>query len=533
MFADCTHLTIDPEQENLEQMFLRCSKLKNCKGFLMNTAIEGGVPAGLFESCRDTIEDVSYMFAGCKNLNKEIQTGYAIINDPKKVEINYNNYLSNHFESLKDTLNYGSFEEFKAAVIQGDYINSAILSLTDYLDTYKLVEIQKKGLLSDCINLQKVDHMFSGCENIPGAIPADMFYMSITDKNPKGQNSKISSLAGLFEGCYHLTLAHPTAISQTKLTYEKGSTIAYKTATDELIQKDQVGSGNYFEIYPTVRVLDETVEIDNDNIYLVPDNWLDSLPGLSDVSSLFYHVGTLRSNSEEKRLIKIPDETNPFTYAALKIPNGIFKASKMNLSNLSGAFAFMSNTRKTTLDSEFLRGCEKVTDISDMFMGSQIESLGTQSNMLFQRNGQTKINNAYRAFYGTNLFEPYTVKNNVYTFYFTDEDLDEAFITSLKKTRLADSYAPVLSDKSKFPQLSIVEKKVGGAFYGTYANPYYIKDGDNYKANSVNTVFSDNTKGTLNPLFTSGLSLDIGATSGFKVPNLNWQELFYLNVICN
>jgi hypothetical protein len=524
MFADCSKLSNTDEQGNnlnIEYMFKGCTQLTNCKGFLMNTAISGNIPAGIFDDCRSSINDVSYMFAGCESLYGHIKTGYAIINKPDIMNQNYTNYLIDHYESLKDTLEYDSFEQFKEAVASKEYINENILDFNDYLEVYKVIDIQKKGLLSDCTALSTVDHMFCGCKNLSGAIPADMFYMSVTENNPTGINNKISSLEGLFENCHSLTLASPNMKTSSKPEYGTRA-VAYISTSGELCQVIQRGCGNYSDIYPTIKVSENNVQIGNTeaDIYLVPDNWLDSLTTLSNVSKLFYNVGTLRNSNN--KVIVIPTDELPFTYSALKIPLGLFKSSKNYLSNLSGTFAFMSNTGKTVLNADFLSGCTQITNISDMFIGTKLLSIGTSTSTLFQKNGQTQINNVYRAFYGANTFE------HSASYYTSADVLDTVFSNSLKTTGLPGSVAPVFNDANKFPLLSSMHQDfVGGAFTGTKVSPYYKLENGSYVANVTSTG------GSIPDVLTAGLGLDIGANSGFSVSNLTWTELFGLNLICN
>jgi hypothetical protein len=119
MFANCTTLAYELGQDNKE-LFTNCSKLNNCCGMFFNSSISGEVPASMFNDCRATLADTSYMFAKCANLS-HIGTGAALINNPKEYDNSeINHYLANHRESILDT--FGTIEKFKANLLKPEPI---------------------------------------------------------------------------------------------------------------------------------------------------------------------------------------------------------------------------------------------------------------------------------------------------------------------------------------------------------------------------------------------------------------------------
>jgi hypothetical protein len=89
LFADASNLeaTFD------EKLFANHTKLSDCSAMFFNVkklaALDSVIPATLFNRCRTTLKDTSYMFAGCEELGARIDTGWVIINDPLQVDSKY------------------------------------------------------------------------------------------------------------------------------------------------------------------------------------------------------------------------------------------------------------------------------------------------------------------------------------------------------------------------------------------------------------------------------------------------------------
>ena len=116
MFANCTALQYVLGQDDRDGLFTNCKRLNNCCGMFFNSGISGEVPASMFNDCRATIADTSYMFAKCANLS-HIDTGAALINNPKDYdssEIKY--YLASHEDSIINT--FGTVAKFKTNLLK-------------------------------------------------------------------------------------------------------------------------------------------------------------------------------------------------------------------------------------------------------------------------------------------------------------------------------------------------------------------------------------------------------------------------------
>jgi hypothetical protein len=119
MFKNCTRLGIN--MDNNADIFAGCSSLQNTSELFYGCEnLTGSIPARLFNSCRNTIINVSKMFQNCTGLNGTIGTGNE-----------HNTDLSNPNFQL--------------------------------------------GLLAECLNLTDASYMFSGCIHLSGQLPWDMF----------------------------------------------------------------------------------------------------------------------------------------------------------------------------------------------------------------------------------------------------------------------------------------------------------------------------------------------------------------------
>jgi hypothetical protein len=117
MFANCPNVTSALANEGIS-ILAPCQSLIYCTGMFANSGISGKVPASLFNGCRDTLVDISHMFAGCKGLTG-IECGKAIINDPFKfckndaVDAIWNT-LDNELMLTQD---FANITEFKNALL--------------------------------------------------------------------------------------------------------------------------------------------------------------------------------------------------------------------------------------------------------------------------------------------------------------------------------------------------------------------------------------------------------------------------------
>ena len=149
VFANCYSLPgVIPET-----LFKGCTKLAYTRGMFSNCESLGltsdsdaiSIPNRLFDSCRSTIVDTSFMFAYCGFAGR-IGTGSAPIN---------NNYTN-------------------------------------------------KGLLAECLKLTSTRAMFAGCHNLKGAIPEDIFYTL----DNQSLYSKLSDISRMFNNCWGLGVTY-------------------------------------------------------------------------------------------------------------------------------------------------------------------------------------------------------------------------------------------------------------------------------------------------------------------------------------
>ena len=114
MFAGCTALcSVDLASE--ESIFKGCTNLANCKGMFMKSGLtdmqdhyESGtavINSSLFEDCRSSLKNTSYMFADCTNLGGAIGTGYAQINNEEPLKARYVEYKRQVATGLINSLN--------------------------------------------------------------------------------------------------------------------------------------------------------------------------------------------------------------------------------------------------------------------------------------------------------------------------------------------------------------------------------------------------------------------------------------------
>jgi hypothetical protein len=104
-FADCDLTSFDFNCSPFEG----CISLANCKAlFLDNLSMEaadtdvdiGVIPASLFNDCRSTLTDCSYMFANCHGLTGALGTGEVWLNRIDQLETNYITAKKNSVASI-------------------------------------------------------------------------------------------------------------------------------------------------------------------------------------------------------------------------------------------------------------------------------------------------------------------------------------------------------------------------------------------------------------------------------------------------
>jgi hypothetical protein len=144
IFADCKKLTFKLTKET----FKGCNKLKQASAVFMNTKLQSGaedneaaIPATLFEECRNSLQNVSYMFANCKELSGYLGTGYAEINNETTLANKYSthlktifNQLNTKFTSFTNNNSYKYVDAESAAALQTDFFKSYFIDLLGYTE---------------------------------------------------------------------------------------------------------------------------------------------------------------------------------------------------------------------------------------------------------------------------------------------------------------------------------------------------------------------------------------------------------------
>ena len=558
LFAGCASFAARIDDEDALP-FKDLTSLVNCAGTFMNSGIIGNVPAELFNSCRSTLQNVRYMFAGCTGLNGRVKTGYAIINDPDAQAVAYDTYLTNYYNQNKETTprfvqdyadlaafktaalaghypktltdadveafyanhsneellqDYTSLEEFKTAVSTGAFkiVDNDFIDKATFLRTNININIIQPGLLADTLALGYVDHMFSGCKNLVGAIPADMFYLSAGRKN-----TRIASLSGLFADCQKLTLDSATFVNSKDNSVDSSTIAYYPVAGSSAIARYSIaGGGNYSAVYPKILVTRGaedavTIEVNKtgENCEMphsfVPADWITGLTNITDISHIFFGVGAIRDASNH---ICINTNNTPFTYSALNLPNDLFRA-QAGIKTAKNAFMQIPTLGRTTLNRDFLQNSlGSLTSVYRIFLGTKLKSIGTEDSRIFERKGaaiNNTLNEVTSAFYRTN-----NIGYNANCFA-DDDKTDPAFAAqALTTTGLRTSFAPRFYDSTKFTNVD--GNKLAGTFYATYVSPYYAGD-------SVNKSYAaDYTNNTLNWSSAENYYTD--------VPTLTWSSLF-------
>jgi len=115
MFANCTNL----RSVEFSSLFAGCKSLSNCSSLFFqdaSLAYGGIIPATLFNSCRGSLTNVSYMFAGCTSLSGSIGVGTATVNDLTALDAAHKLYCENIAKGLINQTNKSLDSKVKEAI---------------------------------------------------------------------------------------------------------------------------------------------------------------------------------------------------------------------------------------------------------------------------------------------------------------------------------------------------------------------------------------------------------------------------------
>lgn len=300
--SGCTNLTYT------NYMFYNCNQLGSD-----DSATSISVPSNIFDSCRSRISNVAYMFAGC-GLNGSIGTGKAtkVVNDS---------------------------------------------GLTTY-------NIEKYGLLSECLQLVSASGMFYGCTKLKGSIPEDIFFTSEATK----LYMNLTDISWMFHNCQYMVM--------------KSTEYGIDGRNKQLIYGDEL-----------------KVE---DQGYLIPTNWLNKCPNLQNISYLFNHVSNPEGTSAQ------------FTKLTVLLDDLTF-AQQTRLQNASNAFSHIKSLNGSITAIFMQNSLNTLQNAAMIFAYSNLKSVGgEQYNAVFEKNTSTTAKNSVL----TNLtYAFYNTANNGMTGY--------------------------------------------------------------------------------------------------------------------
>lgn len=291
VFAGCFSLTGSIP----EDLFEGCNNLASTSGMFHRCFNLGvgessssiSIPNKLFDSCRNSIQDTSYMFAKC---------GFA-----------------------------GRIGTGTAPIIGDD----GLLANASY---------DNKGLLAECTSLLNTSAMFFGCRNLKGAIPEDIFYTRDNLNTYDG----LTNISYMFCDCYGLGLSYNSpdisggnnfrVYGETEIDTNTGLAVKYFIPNDWLSRCLNLTNISYlFNTVATVTPDWHTTVINepgctrnNSDKFILPDTVFSLQRSITNASAAFAGVSTIKGN----------------------LTNEFLKSSLSNLNNASMIFSYC-----TSLDS--------------------------------------------------------------------------------------------------------------------------------------------------------------------------------------
>ena len=371
-FAGCTNLS----DQLAGDMFQGCVKLENTAQMFLNCENLGttgdvydiSIPAELFEDCRGSLVNTSYMFRYC-GFKGRIGTGTA--------DVNINTWNDLYYR-LSDGTYYdekGNF--FKANGESVPSKNITVAKLQEYINdgtvteeqgpeqTEVTINVTQRGLLAECLRLVSVRGMFQGCRYLKGAIPQDMFY---TDSTTKIYN-RLTDMSYLFDNCNMLGLKY-----------------------------DTIHGWNPQVVY---------YDVDQDEPYFIPNNWMIRCTSVTTLFAMFRRTASVPNQYPDANAYYYGAadgvDVNKKTLPKLIIGEGTF-AGQLNVTDISWLFA-MNYSLGGSYTNQLFSTLQKLTDAQyTFFYCNKIESFGsTLTNAVFLPISATsknnKLKNMYAAFY--------------------------------------------------------------------------------------------------------------------------------------
>ena len=339
LFANCTGLSVDVPRV----LFNDCtalSTLRSCYAGCSN--LSGSLPEDLLKGCRNLVY-TNYMFFGCNQVG---------VNDlPTDISV-----PAGIFDSCRNTLVNTSYM-FDSCGFNGMIGTGEVEIAEDDetgLTTYTII---KHGLLSECLKLNSVAHMFRGCKDLKGAIPEDMFFTPDATK----LYVNLTDLSYLFDNCDYL------AMNSTEYGIDS--------------RNKQLIYGN--DLLPT------------ESGYLIPMNWLNKCPNIKNIQHIFNHVSNPLQVDAQFNCIELLLADMTFSQQTkIQLANNAFFCVKSLAASLTSVF--MQNSLNTLVDA------------SRIFAYSNLKQAGAvEFYAVFEKNTSLTaknnvLNNLECAFYHTN-----------------------------------------------------------------------------------------------------------------------------------
>jgi len=177
--GDITYIGLQTPIHNT--IFKDLTALEDAKDVFMNCyGLPGKLNADIFENCL-SLETTTGMFYGCSNL--------GIDDDSNSISIS-----NKIFDYCRDSLIDVSYMFTQCGFAGRIGIGSAP---TKDPETNEIISYDNKGLLAECTSLVSAKAMFALCKNLKGAIPQDLFYT----RDLTRLYSSLNNISYLFSGC--------------------------------------------------------------------------------------------------------------------------------------------------------------------------------------------------------------------------------------------------------------------------------------------------------------------------------------------
>ena len=181
--------------------------------------------------------------------------------------------------------------------------------------TTTVTSINRYGLLSDCTSLIRTCSMFRGCEYLKGKIPEDMFYTTSVTK----LYNNLTDISYMFDNCGYLAMN----------SAENG-----------------IDARNKLTIYGQPL-------LSSDRGYLIPRNWLNKCPNITNIQFLFNRVSIFPPGVSDAAFTKGTMDLDDMTFSQQsKIQNARNAFSHCKSLNASITSIFMQNSLNSLTTAE-------------------------------------------------------------------------------------------------------------------------------------------------------------------------------------